>query len=101
MTALTLLITVKSMLTAEGAIGKPFTVRLKRQVGTIKIIMTLNAELAFMTFVTELRISTRRNRMGDTELGTVNIGHSVAEFAHFVSTTGLVAIETVILLMTG
>ena len=66
-----------------------------------EIIMTLNTKFAFMTLITELLVSVRCNRMGDAELGAVNIGHGVSEVAHLISPTGLMAVETIILFVTG
>jgi hypothetical protein len=99
--SLTLLIIKEGMITTEGAIGEPFTMGLKSQIGAIEVVMALDAELVFMTFVTELRVGARRDRVTDRELGAVNVVHGVAEFSHLVGTTGLVTLKTEILLMTG
>jgi hypothetical protein len=101
MTALALLIIEEGMIATEGAVGEAFTMGLKRQIGTIEVVVTLNTELAFMTFITELRIGTRRDGVGDGELGTVNIGHGVAKVPHLISPTSFVAVETITLFMTG
>jgi hypothetical protein len=100
-TTLALLIVKEGMLTTEGAVGEPFAMRIKGQIGTIEIVMTINAKLVFMTFVAELRISARRNRVGDGEVGAMNIGHGITELTHFICSTGFVTVETIILLMTS
>jgi hypothetical protein len=101
MTALALLIVKEGMLTVKSAVGEAFTMGVKSQVGGIEVIMTLNAKLAFMTSITELRVSARRDRVRDGELGAVHIGHGVTKLTHLVGPTGLVAIETITLFMTG
>ena len=87
--------------TADGQVAPPAAMGLHAQIGAIEIVVTADAELVFVTFIAELRVSARRDRMGDGELGAVHVGHGVAEFPHFVSTTGLVALKAEILLMTG
>jgi hypothetical protein len=101
MTALALFIGEEGMTTAEGAVGEPFTMGLKRQIVVVEIIVAFDAELVLMTFVAELRVGARRDRVGDSELGAVNIGHGIAEVPHLVGTAGLVTIEAEILFMTG
>ena len=100
-TALALLVVEEGMITTESAIGEPFAMGLKSQIGTIEIVVAADAELVFMTFVAKLRVGARRDRVGDSELGAVDVGHGVTEVPHLVGTTGLVAVETEILLVTG
>lgn len=99
--ALTLLVVKEGMVATEGAIGEPFAVGLKSQISAIEVVMALDTELAFMTFVTELRVGARRDRVGNAEIGAVHVVHGVAKFSHLVGTTSLVTAETEILLVTG
>jgi len=100
-TTLALLVVKEGMITTEGAIGEPFAMGLKCQIGAVEIVMSADAKLVFMTCVTKLRVGTSSDGVGDGELGTVDVGHGVTEVPHLVGTTGLVAVETKILLMTG
>lgn len=76
-------------------------VRTQGQIGTVELIVTVAAEFRFMTAAAEPGIGTRGNRVADVKIRAVNVGHGVTEFPHLVGATGFVAVEAIILFVTG
>lgn len=104
MAGLTLIILVGAMQHPAGSRRKtapPLAVGLDAQIRRGEALMTLDAEFAFVTLVAETLVGAGGDRVGDAELGAMDVGHAVAELPHLVGPTGLVTFETEgLLLMT-